>query len=74
MGENRGQVYGRTLEEVEERQSRERKPHMRRGRCPHCGEWLYAALYYMGGRGYLMAWECEGNFGDPATCNYRRVL
>lgn len=45
----------------------------RRGRCPECGAYLLSELYYIGGAGYLLVWECEMSQGIEADCNYRRV-
>lgn len=50
------------------------KPSAVRGRCPECGEDLVSNLYYIGGQGYLMVWECWGSLGENAECSYRRVL
>lgn len=47
-----------------------------RGRCPLCGDELVSNAYYVGGKGYLIVWECWASLGEPAerTCDYRRVL
>jgi hypothetical protein len=45
-----------------------------RGRCPLCGEEVVSNCYYVGGKGYIIVWECWGSLGDAATCDYRRVL
>lgn len=45
-----------------------------RGRCPECGEALVSNLYYVGGKGYLLVWECWASLADVATCHYRRVI
>lgn len=49
-------------------------PEWVRGRCPKCGDDLVSNLYYVGGRGYLLKWECWGTTKAPATCDYRKVL
>lgn len=45
-----------------------------RGKCPECGDDLISNLYYVGGKGYVIMWECWGGMGDPPTCTYRRRL
>jgi hypothetical protein len=45
-----------------------------RGRCPVCGDELVSNLYYLGGKGYLLRWECWASLGDDPTCSYRKVL
>ena len=50
------------------------KPSAVRGRCPECGEELVSNLYYIGGQGYLMVWECWASLGENAQCTYRCVL
>jgi hypothetical protein len=45
-----------------------------RGRCPMCGEEVVSNCYYVGGKGYIIVWECWASLGDTATCDYRRVL
>jgi hypothetical protein len=45
-----------------------------RGVCPRCGEDLVSNCYYVGGKGYLVVWECWGSTGPEPTCDYRRVL
>lgn len=49
-------------------------PQWVRGRCPECGDDLVSNMYYIGGRGYLIAWECWGSLGEDPACTYRRVL
>jgi hypothetical protein len=50
-------------------------PQWVRGRCPECGDDLVSNLYYIGGKGYLMVWECWSSLGEePRRCQYRRVL
>ena len=45
-----------------------------RGRCPICGEEVVSNCYYVGGKGYIIVWECWASLGETATCDYRRVL
>lgn len=47
-----------------------------RGRCPMCGEEVVSNCYYIGGKGYIMVWECWSALGDEdeQTCDYRRIL
>lgn len=45
-----------------------------RGKCPECGDDLVSNLYYIGGKGYLIVWECWGGMDDDPQCSYRRVL
>ena len=45
-----------------------------RGRCPMCGEEVVSNCYYVGGKGYIIVWECWASLGEGATCDYRRVL
>jgi hypothetical protein len=44
------------------------------GSCPHCGEDVVSNAYYVGGKGYVIVWECWGSLGEEPTCDYRRVL
>jgi hypothetical protein len=45
-----------------------------RGKCPECGDDLVSNLYYIGGKGYLIVWECWGSLNEDPRCTYRRVL
>jgi hypothetical protein len=45
-----------------------------RGRCPECGEELVSNMYYLGGKGYLLVWECWASLADEPVCCYRRVV
>lgn len=45
-----------------------------RGNCPECGDDLVSNMYYVGGKGYLLCWECWSSLGENPTCSYRRVL
>ena len=45
-----------------------------RGRCPQCGDDLVSNCYYVGGRGYLVCWECWSSINRHPTCGYRKVL
>ena len=57
-------------------------PQWIRGRCPECGDDLVSNLYYIGGKGYILVWECWGSLGGDAAataagkdrCRYRKVL
>lgn len=49
-------------------------PQWIRGRCPECGDDLVSNLYYMGGKGYILTWECWSSLGDTPKCRYRKVL
>ena len=58
------------------------KPEWIRGICPQCGDDLISNCYYVGGRGYLVVWECWNSLGQDArgvpdeerTCRYRKVI
>ena len=45
-----------------------------RGRCPACGDDVVSNSYYLGGKGYILVWECWSSLGKAPTCDYRRVL
>ena len=45
-----------------------------RGRCPECGDDLVSNLYYIGGKGYILVWECWASLGEQPACRYRKVL
>lgn len=45
-----------------------------RGICPQCGQPLVSNCYYIGGRGYLVTWDCWASLGMNPTCRYRKVL
>ena len=45
-----------------------------RGRCPECGDDLVSNFYYIGGKGYLLVWECWDSLNENPQCGYRRVL
>ena len=45
-----------------------------RGRCPECGDDLVSNMYYVGGQGYLIVWECWGSLSEDPACTYRRLL
>ena len=49
-------------------------PEWVRGKCPQCGDDLVSNCYYVGGRGYLVTWDCWASLGSQPTCNYRKVL
>ena len=53
------------------------RPEQVRGECPACGGPLVSNCYYVGGKGYLVTWDCVNSlkeFADPITCHYRKVL
>ncbi len=45
-----------------------------RGICPDCGEHLVSNLYYVEGKGYMLAFECWASLMEKPTCTYRKVL
>lgn len=49
-------------------------PEWVRGVCPECGDDLVSNLYYVGGKGYLIRWECWSSLKETPTCSYRKVL
>ena len=50
------------------------RPDWIRGKCPQCGDDLVSNCYYVGGRGYLVCWECWSSLGDQPACSYRKIL
>ena len=63
---------------VGETHSRVRKedrpdPEWVRGVCPFCGSDVVSNCYYVGGKGYIILWECWEGLGEEPTCDYRRV-
>lgn len=50
------------------------RPEWVRGACPQCGDDLVSNCYYVGGKGYLIAWECWASLGPSPTCHYRKVV
>ena len=50
------------------------RPEWVRGTCPDCGDSLAANCYYVGGRGYVICWECWSSLQSPPTCSYRKVI
>ena len=50
------------------------RPEWVRGVCPQCGDSLISNCYYVGGRGYLVTWECWASLNENPTCSYRKVL
>jgi hypothetical protein len=49
-------------------------PEWVRGTCPACGAALVSNSYYIGGKGYILVWECWERLGPSPSCDYRRVL
>lgn len=45
-----------------------------RATCPSCGSEIVSNAYYVGGRGYVIIWECWESLGEAPTCDYRRRL
>ena len=45
-----------------------------RGRCPVCGDDVVSNLYYFGGKGYIVRWECWASLGEEPRCGYRKDL
>ncbi len=54
--------------------SNQPRPEWVRGECPQCGDALVSNCYYVGGRGYLICWECWSSLGEKPSCTYRKVL
>ena len=50
------------------------KPEWVRGVCPQCAGPVVANAYYVGGRGYLVVFECWHSLGENPTCGYRKVI
>lgn len=50
------------------------RPEWVRGKCPQCGDDLVSNCYYVGGRGYIIAWECWSSLGSVPACAYRKIL
>ena len=50
------------------------RPEWVRGKCPQCGDDLVSNCYYVGGRGYLICWECWSSLTHNPSCTYREVL
>ena len=50
------------------------RPEWVRGECPQCGEQLVSNCYYVGGKGYIVCWDCWGSLGSEPTCHYRKIL
>jgi len=50
------------------------RPEWVRGRCPECGDELVSNLYYVGGQGYILRWECWNSLRDDAQCGFYKVM
>ena len=50
------------------------QPEWVRGRCPDCGDHLVSNCYYVGGKGYVICWECWSSLSGRPTCGYRKVI
>ena len=64
----------RTVEWHGEAGTAREAPEWLRGECPRCGGELIPNSYYVGGRGYLVVWECRASGGGETGCDYRRAL
>lgn len=63
------------VESIDETYPSERPdPAWVRGKCPLCGDVVISNLYYVGGRGYILRWECWSSLGQNPTCTYQKVL
>lgn len=49
-------------------------PEWVRGVCPLCGEPVVSNCYYVGGRGYVVLYECWASLCEPPICAYRKVI
>ncbi len=64
----------KTLVSGQQRRREERPdPDWCRGTCPLCGEDVVSNCYYVGGKGYIIVWECWASLGEAPTCDYLRV-
>ena len=45
-----------------------------RAACPCCGGPVVSNAYYVGGKGYILRWECWNSLGERPTCDYWRTL
>ncbi len=50
------------------------RPEWVRGRCPACGDDLVSNHYEVGGKGYLIVWDCWTSLSQPSVCSYRKIL
>jgi hypothetical protein len=52
------------------------EPEWVRGICPRCGAPVVSNLYHVGGKGYILRWECWQAIGpeEARICDWRRVL
>ena len=48
-------------------------PEWVRGECPQCGGPVVANSYYVGGKGYIIVFECWAGLSEEPTCAYRKV-
>ena len=69
----RGVVMDERQPEVVARRDRP-DPDWVRGRCPLCDADIVSNCYYVGGKGYIIVWECWASLGETGACDYRRVL
>lgn len=45
-----------------------------RGRCPKCGDDVVSNMYWQGGKGYKLVWECWSSLGETPSCDYVRPV
>jgi hypothetical protein len=57
-----------------ERRAERPEPEWVRAQCPCCGEDVVSNAYYVGGKGYLIVWECWNSQAGGSACDYRHVL
>ncbi len=50
------------------------RPEWVRGLCPCCGAPVVSNAYYVGGKGYLVVFECWESLRGTSGCTYRKVL
>lgn len=49
-------------------------PQWVRGDCPKCKAPLVSNLYYVGGKGYIIRWECWESLSIDGVCDYVYVV
>lgn len=49
-------------------------PEWVRGTCPQCGEMVVSNIFYVEGKGFMVALECWASFQANPTCTYRKLL
>jgi hypothetical protein len=63
-----------TIRQAHDENAERPRPEWVRGQCPQCGDDLVSNCYYVGGRGYLICWDCWASLKPTPTCTYRKVL